>query len=350
MATINDTKKAIKAVPEMIADCTEGEWRVTVTLDSMKAAYPGKGATWWAERREAIAHYTNDSEDALATAKSMSASWAQEKAKAMATENNTTPARERAAESELQAATPAGYVVLSIPSTGNAAFADMGRTQEIARIVGHAADKIEGMGLDDCSFPVHDVNGNRVGEIAALSQVPQEAVPEGGLRLAIEIGHAAFVDEPLHEVSRILRDAAGRIGDGVTDFQLHDANGNNVGRYQFVPLASLEKDGRIDMDEALKSGNVYLADDGFSGIADGEYRYVVPAEGFEPGYHQGQGDAWLVNAKGDVAPGYEEPQTVQENAFRQLNASERAALLEVVEGRVTFEDFERTFEDEDLAP
>lgn len=337
MATINDTKKAIKAVPDMIADCTEGEWRVTVTLDSMKAAYPGKGASWWAERREAIAHYTNDAEDALATAKSMSASWAQEKAKAMATENNTTP-------------TPEGYVVLSIPSTGNAAFADMGRTQEIARIVGHAADKIEGVGLDDCSFPVHDVNGNRVGEFAALSQVPQEAVPEGGLRLAIEIGHAAFADEPLHEVSRILRDAAGRIGDGVTDFQLHDANGNNVGRYQFVPLASLEKDGRIDMDEALKSGNVYLADDGFSGIADGEYRYVVPAEGFEPGYHQGQGDAWLVNAKGDVAPGYEEPQTVQENAFRQLDASERAALLEVVEGRVTFEDFERTFEDEDLAP
>ena len=131
---------------------------------------------------------------------------------------------------------------------------------------------------------------------------------------------------------------------------MHDLNGQNVGRYEFVPVASLEKDGRIDMDAALRSGNVYLADDGHSGIADGEYRYVVCAEGFEPGYHQGEGDAWLVNAKGELASGYEEPQTVKENGFRELNKGEQTALREVVDGRVSFEDFEKTFDDADLEP
>ena len=328
----------------MTALHADGEWRVTVNLYRLSERYPDKGRAWCEERQEAIAYYTNDADDALATAKSMSANW--EKEKAMTTEKNTTPAR----EDELPQASPGGYVVLSIESTGNAAFADMGRTHEIARIVGDAADKIEGMSLDDCSFPLRDVNGNRVGEIAVLSRVPSEPIPDSGLRLAIELGNLAFEDEPQQEVSRILRDAAARIGDGANDFQLHDVNGLNVGRYQFVPVASLVKDGRVDMSEALQSGSVYLADDGYSGIADGEFRYVVPTKDFEPGYHQGQGDAWLVNAKGELASGYDEPQTVRETSFRELKAVELNALREVVEGRVTFEDFERSFADADPAP
>ena len=85
-------------------------------------------------------------------------------------------------------------------------------------------------------------------------------------------------------------------------------------------------------------------------IADGEYRYVIPTNGFEPGYHQGEGDAWLVNAKGEKAPGYEEPQTVRETYIRALNADEREALRDVVEGRVTFEDFERRFDESEPTP
>lgn len=252
---------------------------------------------------------------------------------------------------EIAAANPSGYLVLSIDSTRNAAFADMGRSQEIERIIGQTADKIEGTRVDDdLAVTLIDMNGNSVGKVAVFSEAPAGPIPEGGLRLAIELGHDAFIADPSQEASRILRDAASRIGDGATDFQLHDLNGNNVGRYQFAPAASLAKDGWISMDEALQSRNVYLADGGYSGIADGEFRYVVPTNGFEPGYHQGEGDAWLVNAKGEMAPGYEEPQTVREICFRVLKAGEVNALSDVVGGRVTFEEFERQFDDADLAP
>ena len=41
---------------------------------------------------------------------------------------------------------------------------------------------------------------------------------------------------------------------------------------------------------------------------------------------------------------------MRETDFRALKQDERDALREVVEGRVTFEDFERRFEDTDPAP
>ena len=55
-------------------------------------------------------------------------------------------------------------------------------------------------------------------------------------------------------------------------------------------------------------------------------------------------------AKGEKAPGYEEPQTVRETSIRALNADEREALRDVVEGRVTFEDFERRFDESEPTP
>lgn len=173
---------------------------------------------------------------------------------------------------------------------------------------------------------------------------------EGEVKLSFccELDNDAYGDDPAHEAAQHLREAAHQITKGNTDFPIYDTNGNHVGDGTIRDLPSLEKEGVIDMSAAL--GDVYLAEDSYSGIADGEYRYVVPTNGFEPGYHQGEGDAWLVNAKGEKAPGYEEPQTVRETDFRAMQQDEREALRAVVEGRVTFEDFERSFEDADPAP
>lgn len=101
------------------------------------------------------------------------------------------------------------------------------------------------------------------------------------------------------------------------------------------------------MNESMNSGRVYLAEDGWSGIADGEYRFIVTAPDFEPGYGQGEGDVWLVNAKGEIADGYESPQSVRETLFRELNRDEKSDLRAVVEGRVPFEEYERRFSDDD---
>lgn len=248
---------------------------------------------------------------------------------------------------------PVRYMELLIENTTNAAFADTGREQEVARIIEEAADKLDDWwGQDDGErHRLRDLNGNTVGHLVLTSEEPpRRPTVEGEVKLSFwcELDNDAYGDDPAHEAAQHLREAAHQITKGNTDFPIYDTNGNHVGDGTIRELASLEKEGVIDMGAAL--GDVYLAEDGYSGIADGEYRYVVPTNGFEPGYRQGEGDAWLVNAKGEKAPGYEEPQTVRETDFRELKQDERDALREVVEGRVTFEDFERRFEDADPAP
>lgn len=248
---------------------------------------------------------------------------------------------------------PVRYMELLIENTTNAAFADTGREQEVARIIEEAADKLDdwwGQG-DGERHRLRDLNGNTVGHLVLTSEEPpRRPTVEGEVKLSFwcELDNDAYGDDPAHEAAQHLREAAHQIMKGNTDFPIYDTNGNHVGDGTIRELPPLEKEGVIDMSAAL--GDVHLAEDGYSGIADGEYRYVVPTNGFEPGYHQGEGDAWLVNAKGEKAPGYEEPQTVRETDFRELKSDERAALRDVVEGRVTFEDFERRFEDDDPAP
>ncbi len=240
--------------------------------------------------------------------------------------------------------TQAEYVVLTIDQTDNAAFVDSGRDQEVARIIDEAADKIAShASIGDADFALRDVNGNRVGRVEVTTVTPTGDVPDGTVRLAIETGNAAFEHDANLEVSLLLRGAAERVRDGEHVFALHDTNGNMVGKFEYREEPSLAKDGVIDMNEAMNSGRVYLAEDGWSGIADGEYRYIVTAPDFEPGYGQGEGDVWLVNAKGEIAAGYESPETVRESQFRELNRDESADLRAVAEGRMSFDDYERRF-------
>lgn len=240
------------------------------------------------------------------------------------------------------------YVVLVIEETGNAAFVDLGRDQEVARIIDEAADKIAShASIGDADFALRDVNGNRVGRVEVTTVTPTGDVPDGTVRLAIETGNAAFEHDANLEVALLLRGAAEKVRDGEHVFALHDTNGAMVGKFEYREEPSLAQDGGIDMNKAMNSGRVYLAEDGWSGIADGEYRFIVTAPDFEPGYGQGEGDVWLVNAKGEIADGYESPQSVRETLFRELNRDEKSDLRAVVEGRVPFEEYERRFSGED---
>ncbi len=246
------------------------------------------------------------------------------------------------------------YVVVTIENTANAAFADMGREAESARIIRTAADKLEDVfaPAQNEEFPLRDLNGNKVGQLQVVSgpepKLPE--LPEGGVRIFIEcnLESDAYREDPGSEAAKSLRDAANQIAEGGVAFPVYDTNGNIVGHGTTRDAPSLELNGVIDMSAAL--GDVYLAEDGYSGIADGEYRYVIPTNGFEPGYHQGEGDAWLVNAKGEKAPGWDVPQTVRETDIRELTATARQELRDVVEGRVSFDDFERKFGTDDLEP
>jgi hypothetical protein len=125
---------------------------------------------------------------------------------------------------------------------------------------------------------------------------------------------------------------------------MRDINGNLVGKFEMRDEPSLDKDGVIDMQEAL-SGDVYSAD--YAGIADGEYRFLIPTPDFEPGYGQGEGEMWLVNAKGEKSG---DTHTVREVNLQELTRDQKSDLRAVVEGRMSFEDYERRFSDDDPEP
>jgi len=240
-----------------------------------------------------------------------------------------------------------GYILVEITNTANAAFVDAGRNNEVGRIVKDAAeiasefpnDFIAGEQKGDINVLLFDVNGNSVGVIKHVAESPSDQPAAGVVRLVIELGNDAFSSDGSTEVSRILNEAAAKLADGRREFPLHDINGQPVGTAEWVAELSRVNDGKVDLSAELNARNVYKADDSFSGIAEDEYRYVVAD--FEVGYGAGEGPVYLVNAEGEVAPGYESTQTVSEKLFSPLSRDEMAAVAEVVLGNVSLEEHER---------
>ena len=241
------------------------------------------------------------------------------------------------------------FVVLAINDTGNEAFGDMGRAEEVARIITEAAERMyeQPPGLLQVGFPLRDINGNKVGSVEVSTTPPEGDVSEGGVRLVIETGNAAFDEEPAGEIARIWRGAAEKVQDGSEAFWLLDMNGNIVGSYTYQAPLSLAHDGVIDMAQALAESRVWAAEEGFTGLAEGEYRYVITGPDFAPGYGQFEGEVWLVNAKGEIASGYEDRKVVSENLINVLTKDQLLALQDVVEKRVTFEEHERRITGDD---
>ena len=333
MATIKGTREAIKALPGMTAVCNDGEWRVTVNLYRLSERYPDKDRRWCEQKQEEMAYYTDYADDALSTARDMSRRWEQ--------------GAEAAAEAAQERAAVSRFMSVSVESTGNAAFADTGREVEVGRILRDAADKMEStwdVALGQRNT-LRDLNGNKVGYLQFTDKLP--ALAEGDFWLSVRCSTEA--PDFGREAAQHLRGAAAQVEQGLGEFRVLDANGNDVGHGRLVEPPSLERDGVIDMKAALSEGRVYLAEGGFSGLAEGEYRYVVVTDGFEPGYGQREGDAWLVNARGEVAAGYEEPQTVREDAFTELKRDQRDALEKVAQGLMSFEEHEQPYQGADDA-
>ena len=66
---------AIRALPLMTAKKLEDEYRVTLRLDAIRQARPDWSIQQASTYAEQVSYYTNDREDALSTAQSLSA-WA----------------------------------------------------------------------------------------------------------------------------------------------------------------------------------------------------------------------------------------------------------------------------------
>lgn len=242
------------------------------------------------------------------------------------------------------------FCVLTIEETGHAAFGDSGmnsRNNECARIITEAADRLKMLdNVDGVDFKLYDVNGNPVGSLRTTDEPPVGEPGNGVLRLSVKMGNAAFDDAPGHEVSRILNEAAAHLRDGEQVFTMRDVNGHLVGKCELRdPVYDVE--GKVDMATAMSDDRVLMAEGGYSGIADGEFRYAVTHPETPYGYRHDELNVWLVNAAGELASGYDDPQPVRETLLRELNSDELQAIKDVVEGRVTLEQHEKAFQDEE---
>lgn len=251
------------------------------------------------------------------------------------------------------------FIVLRIDQTGNAAFVDGGgREHEIARILDDAAQKVklakEAGRPDPDGIMLFDLNGNKVGRITVVDMKPTSTQEPGTVRLVLDNTGESLTgsDEGWERTGRLLRLAAANISEGVSDFTLTllDENGSSTDYGTVVYAAPESKllNGRINLAEHFSNQGVRKADDGYSGIAEGEYRYVVGVGDFEFGYGLDAGPVYLVNAKGEVADGYEDgDQVVRETYTSTLSRDELDALRAVTEGSLSFEDFEKRFGEQD---
>jgi len=252
-------------------------------------------------------------------------------------------------------AKPRGYLVVEIDNTANAAFVDAGREFEIGRIVGEAAQSVLNYS-DEVVAGINqseridrvllDTNGNSVGSLKHTDTAPSDPEP-GTVMLLLNLKEQHFEEDAAQRVSMAFSEASARLAQGEQGFSLYSDMGGPIGTVQYKAEPSLAKDGQLDMNSALKEGRVYLADDSTFGIADGEYRYVVPE--FDVGYHIEAGNAFLVNARGEVADGWESGQEVRESSLSALPSEHRESLVAVAAGKKSLDDHEQTF-NEDYEP
>lgn len=114
--------------------------------------------------------------------------------------------------------------------TANAAFAQHGKAQELARILTLLARQVEARGeiAAQAECRLLAINGDRVG---TANPFGSDVAPEPGLfMLRIDIRQDAFAGPNYcREVGRILRAAAVQVKAGATELILRDSNGNKVG-------------------------------------------------------------------------------------------------------------------------
>lgn len=217
-------------------------------------------------------------------------------------------------------------LVVHIESTGNAAFKDAGVGIELARLIEVAATKVREAGDNELDAPLFDLNGNRVGRVAL---VPEDETKQ----LQPKVGEAVAVVYASERDG--MADTLARVADSIRS-GAHAVSASEAHFEYNAP--TLQNDHSIDMSKAFGEGRVFMAD----GIEDGGYRFVVTDYSFEPGYHQGEGDAWLVNALGEPASGYEDgPDTIREVNLRELRRDEKEALQKVIDHTWSLDDLER---------
>lgn len=136
------------------------------------------------------------------------------------------------------------HAILRIDTT-SAAFEDVGRNVEMARILGEVADRVKGGGE---SFAVADMNGNKVARFELATAVPDEspssAAPDGRVRLQVDLAGLPM-GRLADNLWPVLKQAQEKALAAEGSFTLTNADGVIVGAVGINDLPSRERSAEV---------------------------------------------------------------------------------------------------------
>lgn len=150
-------------------------------------------------------------------------------------------------------ARPMEFVRVTLENTLTAAFADIGRDSEIKRILLEAADRVKVNGLGD-GFRLHDANGNAVGRLEVMKDVPSEPIEvasgaNGRVRVDIDLLRYGFQTDPKEHIAACLAAAASKVPEAGAEggFLLNGPDGDVLGAMcvNKLPEGALEAERRL---------------------------------------------------------------------------------------------------------
>lgn len=331
MATIKDTKEAIKSLPGVVASHSDGEWQITIATNSIADRFPERSVAWCKEKQEAMMYYATDADDALGTAKRMSEEW-------VARETD----KEKLARLEKMPSKHREFAENFHQETGIPFFQGLTLSEQLFELAAQHY-VLTNMHLSDGGLSKHQEH--------ARDAIEQQITKL--LDWAPNVNGAHFIYDPRGTTVGIKFKSG--LFDSLNGTYKVPLNPDRVNVLRHQPFweaypaktDDIAANGAINMTQALSQQRVFLAEPG-SGIAEGEYRFVVTTPDFEGDCDEGE--VWLVNAKGEIAAGYESPQTVRVSQFCGLTHDEIFGIRAVAEGRMSFGEFERELFDDAPGP
>jgi len=233
------------------------------------------------------------------------------------------------------------FLHIAITDTGNAAFVEVGRANELARMLIELAESIEhtfedARHLSSINRPLMDNNGNTVGRISGGTTRPVVTTAPQTFSLVVHYPDADVVAP--YDIARQLEAVATLVEADATTINVSGEGFTMVG--EFTPAASLAlTNGQLNMALMIAERRVHLVDDGTFGLSDENKRYAVCIGDYEVGYDRCAGEIHVVDASGQAIGG-DDPEIfeVRDQELSSLSREEHDSILAVATGFKTLLD------------
>lgn len=143
-----------------------------------------------------------------------------------------------------------GIATVTLSDTHTAAFADIGRNEEMARVLLSAAHKVCTPGWSGDAFLLQDTNGNEVGRFEILPELAATDLKSAApVRLELNLSAIPSQQDRITTIAEILRDVALQVSQSEGDINFAITGPGNVTLGKLVmesPVKDIEQEASVD--------------------------------------------------------------------------------------------------------